>query len=247
MPRYFKNFPNIYYRFGDRESPVIFNNISTYVDLIDQIQDDVSTYEKYTILSGDRADTVSYKLYGSVDYYWTFYYLNPELRESGWPLTDQEVYSDVTSSYPHLTIITEDPIAETKFKVGANVRGTASTVEGTVVAKRNDLGQIIIDTGGTSTFQVGEQLRTLPAGDINPDYLTVYAQVNQYDSTHHYENTDGEIVDIDPFDQSSTDGLIPVTYTERYINKNNDLKQIKIFRPGVINAVNSEFQKLLRQ
>ena len=73
MARFFKNFDIIDYRFGDNEPPVLFNNISQYVDMVDQLKDNVSFYNKYTIVAGERPDTLAYELYGNTDYYWTFY------------------------------------------------------------------------------------------------------------------------------------------------------------------------------
>ena len=35
--KYFQNFANVNYRFGDNEKPVLFNKISQYVDLIDDV------------------------------------------------------------------------------------------------------------------------------------------------------------------------------------------------------------------
>ena len=244
MLNYLGNYPNIEYRFGSNENPVTFKDLSVYIDLIDQIQDSVSAYTKYTILSGDRPDIVSYKLYGSVDYYWTFYYLNPNLRESGWPLNDQDAYNVVTSSYPHHVVTTENNIAGTRFTVGRKIYGNTSTVEGTIIATKPDLGQIIIDSG-TNGFLVGEQIVTEPDEQLVVSTASVYSTADQYNSVHHYEDTDGEYVDINPFNQSSTNGLIPVTYLERFIAKNNDQKQIKVLKREIITAVNSQFNALL--
>ena len=49
MAKYFNtNFPTVAYSFGDNESPVLFNNLSAYVDIVDQIKDNVaSVIDKY--------------------------------------------------------------------------------------------------------------------------------------------------------------------------------------------------------
>ena len=46
---YFTNFSNISYNFGDEPDPVTFQNISIYADIIDQIKDDITFANKYTI------------------------------------------------------------------------------------------------------------------------------------------------------------------------------------------------------
>ena len=80
---FFKNFEFVQYSFGNREDPVLFNNITQYVDIIDKIKQEVSFLNRYTIVGGDRPDSLSQKLYGTMDYYWTFYLMNDDLRYSG--------------------------------------------------------------------------------------------------------------------------------------------------------------------
>jgi len=85
---YFKNFGLVEYRFGneDESQRILVEDLSIYVDLLEQIDDLIGFYEYYDILDGDRPDTLSYKIYGTTDYYWTFYLMNPFLKETGWPL-----------------------------------------------------------------------------------------------------------------------------------------------------------------
>jgi len=90
---YFKNFGLVNYRYGneDESQRVLTNDLSIYVNLLDEIDDVIGFYEYYYILDGDRPDTLSYKFYGTSDYYWTFYLMNPTLKESGWPLSTKEL------------------------------------------------------------------------------------------------------------------------------------------------------------
>jgi hypothetical protein len=219
--------------------------MTVYVDLLDKVGNDSSFYHKYDVLSGDRPDTVSHKLYGTTDYHWTFYLLNNHVRESGWPLSDFNTYSDIQKSYPHTTVTVEDDIAATQFVVGASVEGTTSGVTGIIVERNLDLGQIVINDGGNAAFVVGEILRV--GTDLTlQDYATVYSQVVQYDSIHHYNDVNGDYIDINPFDQSSSDGYIPITYAERFTAKNDELKSITVLRPSAVEQITNEFQKLIK-
>ena len=71
--------------------------------------------------------------------------------------------------------------------------------------------------------------------------VTVQSVSKQFNSAHHYENTSGRI-DIDP-----TVGpgalLTEVTYMDRVISQNNNLKQIRVFKPGDINEVVKSFRE----
>lgn len=143
---FFRNFPLLDYQFGNETDTAIFQNISAYIDLIDQVANDASFYTYYTILDGDRPDTVSYKLYNTTDYYWTFYLLNENIRLQGWPLTVQEIISKSREFYPNIVITTETDIAS-RFKIGDTaVQGTITnpTAKGEVIERNLDLGQLVI-------------------------------------------------------------------------------------------------------
>jgi hypothetical protein len=143
---FFRNFPLINYKFGDEIDPAAFQNLSVYVDLIDQIVNDASFYETYTIIDGERPDTLSQKLYDTTDFYWTFYLLNDKLRRQGWPLTYQEVYSKSKLYYPNQVVTTEDVISDRMFRGDIVYQGSASnpTAIGIIQEKNLDLGKIVI-------------------------------------------------------------------------------------------------------
>ena len=145
---YFKNFPLVYYNFGNKEPLTLFQNITSYIDLIDQLSDQVNFYETFTIPEGERPDTLSYKLYNDTQYYWTFYLLNPKLRESGWPLTNQEFEHYIKEAYPYWTVTTEQDISTTIFKKGTFVEGNTSGTDGNIIEVNLELGQLVIDTKG---------------------------------------------------------------------------------------------------
>jgi len=102
---YFKNFGLVEYRYGDEDEStrVLVEDLTIYVDLLDQIDDLVGFYEYYYILDGDRPDTLSYKLYGTTDYYWTFYLMNQSLKETGWPLHQKELDVYVSKLFSGIT------------------------------------------------------------------------------------------------------------------------------------------------
>ena len=68
---YFQDFGTLLYQFGDEEDTTIFQDISRYADVIDQVKDDISFLNYHTIQEGFRPDQVSLQLYNSPNYYWT--------------------------------------------------------------------------------------------------------------------------------------------------------------------------------
>ena len=242
--KFFKNFEFVQYSFGNREDPVLFNNITQYVDIIDKIKQEVSFLNRYTIVGGDRPDSLSQKLYGTTDHYWTFYLMNDDLRYSGWPVDTNGLLEAAISKYPNRTIVTADDIGAL-FPVGQVVEGATSGTTGTIIKRNLDLGQLIIKTISGTKFTSGEQLRYT---DINGVFqvLTTTSETEQYNAVHHYENTDGVQVDVDPHNLN-TSGLIPITFRDRMEAKNDSLKQIITIRPDSIDTVVSEFNRMLKR
>ena len=146
---FFRNFPIAQYYFGNETSTALFQNITAYIDLIDQVSDDTSFYELYTIIDGERPDTLSYKLYGTVDYYWTFFLLNENLRMQGWPLTTQQIYQLAPQYYPHTTLFTTQSL-HGEFYIGdiAATQAEDGTYgddfKGLILEKNMDLGQLTV-------------------------------------------------------------------------------------------------------
>ena len=242
MP-HFKNYPKVLYRFGNELDPVVTQNLGTYVDIIDQVKDDITIYSDYTILDGDRPDILSYRMYGDIRYYWLFYYVNDKIKEEGWPLTAQEVFEQMGKYYPHQYIRTYANWFKSDFKVGIRATGKTSGAFGNIILTQPDLGQIIVDVENGREF-VKSEIVEAGFGFFNPDTIQIQRTGRQYDAIHHYEDATGRYVDIDPLNEPS--GVTPVTFSERFIAENEKRKRIKIIKPDVIGQIYSEFNKALR-
>tara|TARA_R110000822_G_scaffold48453_10_gene127639 strand:+ start:5088 stop:5948 length:861 start_codon:yes stop_codon:yes gene_type:complete len=232
--KYFKNFPSVLYKFGNDESPVTFKNISVYADLFDSIRDQVTLYQDYHILDGDRPDTISYKLYGSTQYHWTFFLINYHLRLGGWPLDNGDLYAKVYKEYPDYAVqstnrgldneVLNDAVNSnnigSSFLVGQQVTAQPSGEKGIIKRRNIDIGQMIVEplqSGGfvndlsdidydatDGTTKIPYLEYADPSG-IN-QYLRIISQSLEYDGTHHYEDSDGVWVDIDSYDLVDSDG-----------------------------------------
>lgn len=349
---FFRNFPTVAYNFGNETFDTTFHNLTTYIDLIDQIADDASFYEKYYIQDGQRPDVLSYELYGTSDFYWTFFLLNPSLRKQGWPMSSLEVYDAAKLFYPNKVIMTTASM-HGEFYIGdiiadrANVDEFGTIFKARILEKNYDLGQLtvqpIVDVksitltnggsgytspptvtisgggGNSATAQAvmtfldgntvvtsqtiqsiavitgGENFTSAPTVTISepdiangtqatatavlsgfslPRQTTIYSQQNepnvllwsetkvrslitrdtveQYNAAAYYTDTNQNIVDLNINVGGGVDNevgqlnKIPVTYLDRLITTNNELRNINIFTPSVAAQVNSEFQKLLR-
>lgn len=245
---YFESVNLVDYRFGDNEDPVLFNNITAYVDIIDQLRENTSFYNKYTIISGERPDTLSYKLYKTTDHYWTFFLMNDNLRRDGWPISTSELNAVASSKYPNRVFTTTAEIAD-RFYTGQTFQGLSSGTVGKILKRNLDLGQIFYDSGGNN-LNSGETVQltaeSLAGTDITNPNLVVLSDFSQVDSVHHYEDGDGLWQDIDPHTYIIPAGYSAVTRRQRLEEANDALREIVVLKPEVVGRVTSEFAAFMR-
>lgn len=249
--KYFKNMSIIGYNFGSNEKPVMFNDLSQYVDVIDGVKDNIAFYNQYTIVSGERPDTLSYKLYGTTDYYWTFFLMNDSLRKQGWPIYAHEILETAQTKYPYRIVTTNTDISNT-FPVGQVVTGSQSGTVGRVVKRILDFGQLVIDTSLTPGDYFGKypnRENFSPTENITYTSeegafynATLIKESEQYNAVHHYEDTNGVWQDLPLYDFGNpSSSWLPITYRDRLNMANEDLKVINVLKPSVIGNVVSEF------
>jgi len=239
MSTYFQNFPNVAYNFGNNIPAVAWQNLSAYVDVIDQIKDNVSFYRNYYIQEGDRPDQVSYQLYNTTDYYWTFFLLNDKLREQGWPLSYDSLSKLADKTFPNTVVETRNDLTGI-FKVGQTVTGSTSAETGTIIERRLDLGQIVIQ--GTKSFNQNEVLTSQVVEDVQS--ISIISSVSEKLATRYWVDSNKKQRDINPFNARPTSSAyaVPVSNFDYYVEKNDELKEIKVLKPDVARDVFGEYQ-----
>lgn len=108
---FFSRFPKIAYKIGDSEE-VSLTNIVKNVDANDILASKSSYYTFYDIKDGERPDTVSYKIYESPEYHWTFFILNDRLRaglNAAWPLSLNQLEHMIEREYDKYSVISFKP------------------------------------------------------------------------------------------------------------------------------------------
>ena len=250
---YFHDFGTLLYQFGDEEDTTIFQDISRYADVIDQVKDDISFLNYHTIQEGFRPDQVSLQLYNSPNYYWTFYLLNDDIRLQGWPLPNGELLEYIKKNYPNTTITVREPFA-TKFKVGQTVTASGSGASGVILRRNLNLGQIVIE-GDKSFASSGELLQSTNSSGV-VETVTSVSSSKEYLAARHYIDSSGAIVDlsIDDSAPSPTFGhLLPPgallterTNEETEINVNRSLRTIKVIKPSLMPTLVSSYKRSIR-
>lgn len=164
---YFKYFKNVDYDVYNTGTTVNMVNLTNFTGIASNLLDDKTRYSYYTIRDGDRPDNVSQELYGDPSLYWTFFLLNPSLKNrwSSWPKNTNELIDYVETKYPTVTGISVDwDDVVDKFVIGENIIGSLSSAVGTIVSKNvtDKLVEIKIISGtfreqGESIYGISSQ------------------------------------------------------------------------------------------
>lgn len=255
--RFFRSFPDVDYKFGEENISTPFTDLSRYADIIDQVKDDATVYQLYQINDGERPDIVSHKLYGNETYGWSFWLLNDNIKEQGWPLSylDFREFLSIILPGDCLTIngisvhsksgITVHALTE-QFPIGSSVFGSQSGAMGTVYMRNLNLGQLFLTKTNDSDFIAGEVINNTNVG--TPLYTAQITSASlAYNAAHHYLDSNGVQSDIDP-----TTGIVPAGYTEvtheEFLQQeNDDLSKIKVIRPSLISRFASLYKETINR
>ena len=249
MSNYFTNFSSVDYAVGDDFNKKggaeltleLFQDITSYVDFIDELKDLAPYYQTYYVLDNDRPDQVSYKIYGTTDYHWTFYLMNDNIRRQGWPLSMRALDAKVKRDFPHKFVRSHADLTGIMLP-GQRAFASNSAAGGRILRRNLDLGEIIIQS--ERDFFVPEQLTNTAYEGITSS-VTVFGTGEEYNATHHYEDGDGERVDIDPRRAAGAQ-VTRITNYDYYIRENDKLKEIKVIRPDSIQAIIGNFFEAIK-
>jgi len=277
MSSYFKQFPKVLYKFGDETSSVTWQHLGTYIDLIDQLKEEKTYYEKYYIQEGDRPDVVSQKLYDNSSYGWTFFLLNDKLRVSGWPVSSYRLSELAKKYYPNIVVSTDStsypsstgvatPLSlSAYFKEGNYVLLSSVGIPVKIIKIDHDMGQIFLDYPSVtsdialSAISTEEALSildgSLAAVDATVlDLVDVFRMYQQYNAPAYFLNGNGERITPSwsstyphTMDQTTILSSTIVTYFDHITAVNDAQKDIKILKKDVVPQLVAQFTRLLQE
>jgi|TARA_R110000851_G_scaffold41409_4_gene103995 hypothetical protein len=224
---FFKPFPYVQYEFFNDGVKTRIKDIFRYIKVQDEAIDDANGYKFYQIHDGERPDALSYKLYGTPEYYWTFFLINDTLNEglSGWPLSSQEFEKYMNREYEGIVINTKPVIATDifgqieirdsiagKFQIGELVQGTTTNHRGTLAAKDSRSSQLILENIEKNTgteldpiwVKADLNLQTFAppenlTGLLTGDVVSSHQVFDRRIAPKYYIDSNGLIVDNDTF------------------------------------------------
>jgi hypothetical protein len=236
MSQYFSYFPLVNYDvFFDKQTSQL-TDIFRIVKVKNAYKDDVTYYTYYNIQDGERPDVVSTKLYGSAEYYWTFFMVNDHLvnTHTDWPLSTTDLEHLITKKYPGYVLTTDQDISN-KFTKNSNIEGLVSGATARLTDKDPDNGIIKIDNI-VGTFVPNEIIRD----SITNTYATITGVTLFKDAVHHYEDVNNDYV------LKGTVGATPISNSEYEFAKNDSKTQIKVIRPQYVQIIADQFVEQIK-
>lgn len=170
---FFKQFPNLRYDLKSNNVFINAKDIFRHVGVKNILGDDITSYAYYDVLEGERPDTVSQRLYGTPDYYWTFFIIDENMKEGlkSWPKDPQTLERELElefDDYGALVLVPRNQGAMNTFNLGFNETGFS----------RSSVDTRLVDNTGGET----------PAG-LNLEYPDLrikrngkYAKVKKWDN-----------------------------------------------------------------
>lgn len=206
---FFRQFPKTTYDFSNNGIDTTIVDLFRFIKAEDVYQDDLSAYTYYQVKNGDRPDVVSSVLYGTPDYYWTFFILNEHLKTgiSGWPMSTEMFETYIQQEYDGIVIITKPKINRDgtntvlsitnslvdRFDINDIVRGSKFGATGRVAKKDVQLSQLVLkDVVGifaSKEEDIVEQTQQSDADSV--DIVTSHKVLPYAYAPHHYETVDG--------------------------------------------------------
>ena len=100
MAKYFETFPNRLYDIKGDGNQTLVTDIFRRMKVRDGVKDNLAMMATYDVMNGDSPETISYKHFGSTDYFWVICLMNDVTdRFYDWPLSDSAFEEYVKQKY----------------------------------------------------------------------------------------------------------------------------------------------------
>ena len=230
MSIYFQEFPTTKYDLYFNKQLADVTDIFRIVKVKNRFKDDITFYTFYDIQDGERPDAVSQKLYGSPEYYWTFFMINDSLVNyyTDWPLSNTDLQVMIDKKYNGIVLTSEEDFS-TKFIRNTTIQGLQSGARANVVSKDSNNGTIYINPI-SGVFLPNEIIRD----ELTNEFITINGPRELKYAIHHYENANGNYV-------NKSISATPITNEEYEFNLNDTKSKIKTIRPAYIRSIADQF------
>ena len=272
---FFKQFPMIDYDFnrtGVKQKMVDFFRAARPLPAF---LDNYSAYKFYEVKNGERPDIVSQRLYGTPDFYWTFFAVNDFLHDGyrAWPMSQEQLYDYMQHEYEGYVIETSPEIVRNtdliitdfrdsiagRFQLGETINGLTSGASGTLTKKHIDMNQLVIQNV-TGAFigdpDANPNVTELIRGQISEDSVSTFEVWKFADAPYYYyDENDGDkkpVSSASHFSEASTGGvarsdLAYVTYRDHEFELNEERSKIRYVDPNYIGQFADKFKSIINE
>ena len=269
---FFRQFPKVEYDFN--RTGVLQNMVDLFrsVRPLPSFLDNYSAYKFYEVKNGERPDIVSQRLYGSSQYYWTFFVINDFLHDGmrAWPLSQEDLFDYIAKQYEGYAIETNPVIVRDtdglitdhrnslsgRFTIGETITGATSGASGKLTLKNADLSQLVIQevTGGAfiGDQTPGSNTTELVVGQTSNDSVSTYNVYKYAEAPYYYYKTD----DADKKPVTNLNHIIGgvdaldlsyVTNREHEIEENDEHSKIRYIDPAYVEQFVDQFEELINE
>jgi len=258
---FFKQFPKVKYDFNRQGVSQNMTDIFRSVRPLPSFVDNYSAYKLYEIKNGERPDIVSGRLYGTSQYYWTFFVINDFLHDGtrSWPMSQEDLQAYMAKEYEGYVIETNPKITNNfenslagKFQLGETLTGSVSNASGTLTRKITDLSQLIIQNVTGAYIGSATGAKELITGAASEDSVSTYNVYKYLDAPYYYYETS----DVNKKPVTNADHITggKDAYTLSYVTNREHLEAtndqnsfIRYVDPEYINQFTTTFEELINE
>jgi len=240
---YFTNFNTIQYDINGDGIYDNITNLSSIAKISKELIDNTTFYDLINIYDGERPEQLSYRLYGSTNYYWTFLMINNGINNiwNDWPKSSQQLKEYCERKYEYIAAITSDDMyytnsvtgkASPKFEVGNNVTAS-SGAQGIIKEVHRNNKYLVIEIISGEFNENGETIYTPGNADDSINCTSIVS--NAYAPKYHLDDSTG----VPTAPRSAGTTAFTNYHYEDMLNDKN--RSIKVIKPDLITEVISEF------
>jgi len=252
---FFRQFPKVEYDFNQNAIKQNVVDIFRHVKPIQEFIDNYTQYRFYDIENGERPDVVSELLYGSTQYYWTFFVINDFLHDGyrAWPMSQEDLHEYIEEEYNGYAIVSrvEAGASNTiagKYQIGEVIQGNNSGALGKLYRKNLDMNQLIVrDMSNSFVYEVDEAIQGNTSNDV-----VVASQVFKYAEAPYYYYLTSDVKKRPQTNALHIKGakhgdgeLSYQTYRQYEYELNEERSKIKVVDPKYIGQFQKTFESLI--
>jgi len=247
---YFRQFPKLDYDFDRNGILQKVVNIYRAARPLDAYLDDLNAYAFYDVKNGERPDIVSQRLYGTTQYYWTFFIVNDFLHDglAAWPMSQEKLHAYMDEEFAGTVVTTNPRVQDSpdagvtfdypnslsgRFQLGETLTGSTSGATGTLVKKNADMNQLVLqDVVGTFVGSSSNGTVEKLTGNKSGDSVDTYDVYQYLDAPHSYFR----MIPDNVAEEAQYNWANGFKYSDRRVESNN------VFIPGGTPPSELEFQ-----